>query len=293
MNGRFWSCTREEYDAEPALRSSELKDFRVSRKTYEWRYVLGKMPPREQSEEMVLGTMFHAYTLEGEIQWTIAGKCEGVLKSGDRKGEECGHNTKGVDDDGKWLCGTHSKGKDLTMPANAITEQQRDHIDGMYVELRNSEHRHLLEDIYEEHAVRWTDAKTGIECKALLDMLGHTGKITDLKTTQEFNAESLWRKIERLGWGFSLAFYELGLRHIDGFNHEVPWSLLIVESVPPYRVQEFHIPQEYQDICRSDVRQELNGLKECRESGEYKEKPLEFGMPAWVGFARENRGSAR
>jgi len=114
-----------------------------------------------------------------------------------------------------------------------------------------------------------------------------------LKTTSEFNAEAIWRKLERLGWGFSLAFYELGLRHIDGFNHEVPWSLLLVESVPPYRCQEFEIPAEYQEICRDDVRLELNGLAECRASGEYKERPMEIGMPQWIAFSRENRGNAR
>lgn len=289
LDGQFWHCTREEYDASERLRSSQLKDFRTSRKTFHWRHVLGKMPPRTQSKEMLFGTCFHGLILEGEIMWSLAGQCEAKYASGERKGQQCVNHGVGVLDD-VWLCGQHSKGKELSTPANLLTKDDEATITAMETELRESPCAELLTDKYAENAITWTDAVTGIECKALPDILRHDGKIVDLKTVGDFNAEQLWRQIEDLGWGFSIAFYELGIRHMEGMNHPLPWSLLLCEKKPPYRVQEFSIPSDYQEICRGRVRAELIALAECRRTGAYEEEPLNVGMPQWVLFRDEKRG---
>lgn len=295
----WWQCTRDEYDADTEFeRSSNLKDYYECPTIYNARQNTGEMERKTTSRPMEKGVALHSLALENIVSWKVAGTCGAALASGRRVGQPCGKATANNDhppywceDEKMWVCGTHAKGRKVVPVSETLTADEDYRVRQMAAAVRRNKvatewmsHRH------HEKAARSVDPETGIHKKALIDILLPSElRIVDLKSTERFSGESIWRTFDQHGWGFSLAHYESVIhdialaktgRHLPPFK----WSIIVAESVAPYRVTDFPIPSDAQDVCREDHRQVLRDLAESKETGVWQQRPLELGTPQWFHF---------
>ena len=136
-----------------------------------------------------------------------------------------------------------------------------------------------------EVAVEWTDAETGIKCKARLDWICGLG-IVDLKTTRDASPEGFSKECARYGYHKQAGFY------VDGYaqSHvglELPFSIIAVEKVPPFVVQVYRIGGDVLELGRDIMRASLKRLAELRKIpvGEwpgYADGPLDLELPRWA-----------
>ena len=295
MTAEWWDCTREEYDADTEYhRSSEFKDFYVCRTIYRARRD-GDLPKIKSSDNMRVGTALHSIVLEGQQTHSVKADCQSLIKSGDRKGKACGNTAVGRDADGLWRCGVHSKGMELEADENALTAAQDASVHGMSSAILNhAETMDLLmrrkksKAAHCELAGRSVDKKLGVKKKCLIDCLTFNPfAIADIKTTEEFNVEAMWRRIDGYHYWLSMAHYESVVLDIAAAHnvtmHLPAWILIFIESVPPYRIH--HQPlDDIQHESRIDYRDLLADFAKCEETNTWPQRPLDTGMPQWFAF---------
>ena len=134
---------------------------------------------------------------------------------------------------------------------------------------------------HREHALRWTDPVTGIECKGLLDLVGD-GWIADLKGTGDL---ALFERLAiRDGYHLQLAWYRWGWSVAHGCPP--PRALLLpVEVKSPHDVAVYELSPTLLDIATREIRGLLDMLHRCRTldvwPGRY-ELPEVMEAPAWM-----------
>lgn len=87
-----------------------------------------------------------------------------------------------------------------------------------------------------EKVVTWTDAGTGLACKARLDWW-RVGLLCDLKTTMDIDAKRFAGTAYRMGYHIQAAFYRSGL--IANGLDAPPFRIVAVEASPPHDVAVF------------------------------------------------------
>jgi hypothetical protein len=134
-----------------------------------------------------------------------------------------------------------------------------------------------------EQTVTWTDAATGLPCKARMDIVCSRTAI-DLKTTRDIDARAFGRSAAALHYHGQAAFY---LRGLKATRKRQDWrfTIVAVETEPPYDVAVYRLTDDQLwagDELAGDL---LDTLRRCQRSdrwpGRYpKELPLE--LPPWV-----------
>jgi hypothetical protein len=115
-----------------------------------------------------------------------------------------------------------------------------------------------------EHALQWTDEKTGLPLKARLDMLGRLAVI-DLKTSRHaIDARLFASAAWSLGYFHQLAFYTRGARAVTG--KELPAVIIAVENAPPFDVCFYKVDEDDLWLAGEEVDKLLALLKTCRET---------------------------
>lgn len=290
----WWECTRDEYDADTEyIRSSELKDFWACPSIYAARYVHGTMPKKAQSREMVIGTCLHSLALEGEVTWKVATSCAAETKGG----KVCGNSVTGSGaalwdhDAGIFVCGVHKRGRSIIEVPDALTPEENDRVYGMFESIqKNKLAMERLQHRFHEQACRSIDPDTGVGKKALIDCLIPDDLLLyEVKTTGEFNTESIWRKVDNNGWLFSMAHHESVVMDIVAAKGNscppLRWEVLVIESVPPYRIKpDWTFSPEAQTSARIEWRQTLSEFAAAVESGVYQQRDLDDTEPQWYGY---------
>lgn len=133
-----------------------------------------------------------------------------------------------------------------------------------------------------EVTATWTDAASGLRCKARPDWLA-PGVLLDLKTTRSINALRFRSQAETLGYFGQLAFYRRGLV-ANGVKVERV-LLVAVESAHPYDVGVFEVTEATLQSSDAEVGELLSRLVACRDSnhwpGRYESiQPLD--RPEWA-----------
>jgi hypothetical protein len=146
-----------------------------------------------------------------------------------------------------------------------------------------------------EVSIVWDDAETGLRCKARIDWLRYdnaTNELTavDLKTTQD--ASDFERSIAKFAYHRQAAFY------LDGLAERYDWEAIrgcafwfvAVEKEPPYGVRAAPMSQDAIRLGRTQYREFLHKLKECRRTGVYPgyDSPDEWQLPAWA-YPKQDR----
>ena len=54
----------KEYEQDPALAQSQIKDFLKGPRYYEGRHITKTIPPKKTTDEMIFGSMVHCFALE-------------------------------------------------------------------------------------------------------------------------------------------------------------------------------------------------------------------------------------
>jgi hypothetical protein len=145
----------------------------------------------------------------------------------------------------------------------------------------------------------WQDERTGLWCRIRPDQLIHDPAEVDdklhwsnsnLKSTSKSASPFRFpRDFERMGHYFKAALYRMGLEEL-GFpvqNFLYP----VVEQVAPHEVIVYRLNEDALDIGEAEVRQALDDLARCVESGHwpgYDRKVHDLNLPE---YRREQAGN--
>lgn len=136
-----------------------------------------------------------------------------------------------------------------------------------------------------EVPMRWTDPRTGIECKARADQISD-GRIVELKTTAAFEPARFAAHVARMGYHGQLAFYNDGATECG--MHEITRlpTMITVQSSPPYDVIVYEVPEHVVGAGRMLYQRLLDQLAECRSRNAFggiaPDAPLELVLPEWA-----------
>lgn len=234
-------------------------------------YVHARETPREDTPSMRLGRAAHCAILEPllfreqYLTWTGGvrrGKAwdEFVLQAG-----------------GKEVL-TEDEASRCTSIANAVR--------------RNTSAALILSGGSAEQVIEWTDAETGIACKARLDYLGGgAGTVADVKTARDASPRAFGRAAIGSMYHAQLAFYAEGVLATKG---RLPLCHLVaVENEPPHLAQVYTLEDDVLELGREKVRELLRRLADCRAEdkwGGYADGPLPLFAPAWAFGPAEGGG---
>jgi hypothetical protein len=145
-----------------------------------------------------------------------------------------------------------------------------------------------------EHLVRWTDAETGLACKAKVDWwLPGARILLDLKSARTTNAFRFGAAAGRYKYHCQLAMYAAGIEASTGTP---PARVLVVavEKDAPYDVAVFELDAEAMQLGREEVRQHLLMLRACREAdrwpGRY-DREMALVLPRWMTMTDDEDAS--
>lgn len=178
---------------------------------------------------------------------------------------------------------------------NILTQEQHRLCLAMADAAKKDEHasKHLRRGSAEV-TLQWTDADTGISCKARLDKGGDVPAIVDVKTCRDASPSGFARACWNLDYAAQAAFYVDG--HAAATNGELlPYVLVAIESEAPHVVQVYRVPDYILDIGRDTYRPLLERLVECRRDNVwpgYADGELELELPRWARPSPEEENVA-
>lgn len=251
--------TRAEYDRIDAVNFSTLKAMADSPAHYRARLA----EPVEETDAMRLGSAVHALALEPH---TFA-DAFAVWPGGRRAGKEWDAFVADLD-------GRTPLTADQMTTALDMADSIRRAVGDMATRGRA------------EASFVWTDAETGIDCKARVDWVGPAGLI-DIKTCQSTDPRVFAANAARYLYHAQLAWYYDGIAAATGETPRAAY-LVGVEKAPPYDVGVFELDAQALALGRVTYRRWLSRLAECRSRGEWPGRcsvvqPL--ALPAWAFLA--------
>ncbi len=143
-----------------------------------------------------------------------------------------------------------------------------------------------------EIPITWTDAETGMLCKARLDWLTIDRLLIDLKSTRSTDEHAFANQAWKLGYFHQQMFYSMGVAAATGCTlDEVPFLFVAVESEAPFDVAMFEPCQESRQAAHEDVKRLMAQLAECQRTGKYPGRydgPRILKAPAYVLMSDED-----
>lgn len=136
-----------------------------------------------------------------------------------------------------------------------------------------------------EQALQWTDAETGLPCKARVDWLVPRMRAhLELKSARSIEARRFGIAANFLGYHCQMAHHGNGVRCARGWVPEVR-KIVAVESAPPHDIAVFDVSSDDIGIGADEVQMLLIKLKRCIDTqtwpGRYDaEQPLQ--LPAYI-----------
>lgn len=203
------------------------------------------------SKDMALGQAIHTRLLEPSKfaeRHPIAGQCQGVIKSGENKGQPCTY--QGLAKwNGHWYCGVHAADGAETPPGTITT------LEAALIE-------ELVVEIQQHPAVKLLKAQGGVEVSfvwdqpvsyfvqgqerhAVIRMKGRVDKdipqpksippcCVDLKKVQrgQHTDTAFARSIKKYHYDTQAGLYVDGLRAVDGIERQFVW--VVLEDARPF-----------------------------------------------------------
>ena len=139
-----------------------------------------------------------------------------------------------------------------------------------------------------EASLFWTDAETGIDCRARLDFLPHPVKgrrlvIPDYKTCRSAEPAAFGRSAAELGYALQADFY-LRAAVANGLDRAPAFVFVAQEKAPPYLVQPVQLPRDVMDLAHLMNSAALRRYATCLETDTwpgYAPGVAEAPIPAW------------
>lgn len=163
-----------------------------------------------------------------------------------------------------------------------VTQEEWDRLNHMiHAVWKNQKAASWLREGDKEVCLVWDDEPTGLRCKARVDhMTPGAGCLVDIKTTDR--VVEFEKSIGRWRYHRQAAFYLDGARAC-GLS-PLQFAIVAVEKMEPYAVRAAPLGSESVDAGRSEYKECLRTLADCRHTGRWPgpEDPEYWSAPAWV-----------
>ncbi len=135
--------------------------------------------------------------------------------------------------------------------------------------------RALLDAGRAETTLLWTDAETGVACKARPDWLpeGHA-VILDLKTAADASPAAFARAAGNFKYHVQESFYLDAARAV--LNADLAFLFLVVETAPPHAVALYQLDDEARRVGAIRCRRAMDRYAECRATETWAGFPIEI-----------------
>jgi hypothetical protein len=267
--GLVENLPEEVYHGTRSLMSKSALDI-VARSLLHYRYWLDEQPDDDETASMKLGHAFHVATLEPDL---FAQK---VLELPDFGPLQSSKNRATRDD---WIA-AQTPGVTILK----ATEIAKAWAMGSAVRAHPGA-RLLLRKGRPEVTATWTDAPTGIRCKARADWLpeGFADVGCDLKSAIDASPEGFARAAARLRYHVQDAFYTEGFRANDvDMAH---FAFIVCESTPPYAVAVYELDDTARVRGEQLYMRELRAVAAAIQTGKwtgYGDEVMNLRLPTWA-----------
>lgn len=261
----LWQCDNATYHAETEhVSNSALKVFMQNPKVYHDIYVARTRERKTPTKEMILGSLFHAFVLEGAIQWKTWCGADKRTKAGKEKWEAFCVESLGY---------------------TVIDQEDEDRLYAMHESVFGNPHASEL--LYmegdNETSMQWTHP-SGVKLKCRWDRLCHNGTQVDIKTVSDPSPEFFAKSVDKFRYDVQAAFYSQGLESLAEFR-DTPFRFIAVCTEWPHECYVYRLPQEALQIGHETVNRELADLsRRLRENDwvdPYMRGVNEVDLPAW------------
>jgi hypothetical protein len=254
----------DEYRAIDAVNWSSLKSLRISPKQY--RHDL--LSEREDSVSMRIGRAVHTMLLEPD-----AFPARHPVYGGSRRGK-----------DWEAWSDAHAGADMLTGVEAARARNCADAVLDHPIA-----QRHMAKGA-EEKVLRWTDATTGIDCKARCDLVN--GHLVDIKTAADVQVHAFTRQAAQLGYPQQLAFYTDALA-ANGIETHADPAIVTVCNEEPHDVVVYVLQAEAIDVGRRLYKRLLARLADCRATDKWpgiaEDGEVFLLLPEWAAAEAEEK----
>ncbi len=246
------------YEEIDAVRWTHLSRMRTS----PLHYAYAKDNPQPDKQHFKLGRAIHVLVLEPEKIYT-----EWVVWNGGRRAGKVWEAFK-EQHSGRTIV----KGEEMELAEACAKAIMADPLASA----------HLREGLAEQ-IIEWTDEKTGLRCKCLVDLLN--GHQVELKTTRNIVTRDFMRDAVRYGYHGQLGFYDTGIEASGYKTHALP-AVVTVSTAPPHDVVVYEVQDAALDIGRRLARLLLDRLAECIASSRFpgiaNGQELPFDLPEYA-----------
>lgn len=248
------------YFTRPGINWSRLSRMRESALAYHY----GLTAPEMDSDDMRIGRAVHAFFLEP------AGAAEQyvVWDGGTRSGK-------------KWdaFAEEHSG-------CEILRASDYDRVMAMTAALNaHQAAAGLLAGAMVETPITWTDAASGLLCKAKPDILARDQSIlSDLKTCVSIDERRFATAAWRYGYWHQIAHYAAGVAAHYGRAVQ-KYNLICIEKSPPHDIVVFKLDPDDVAFAADEVSALLMRVKECESTGTWPGRydgPQQLPMPGYV-----------
>lgn len=162
---------------------------------------------------------------------------------------------------------TANAGKDI------LTAEQYEAVEGMALRvLDRLDGRFGFANRESEPSLFWTDAESGLKCKARPDLIidGIDPIVVELKTTTDASPDAWFYKVRSMDYTIQAIHHRAGLEAVRGERMQYIW--VVVETEPPYATAMYVLQEgvRYQaDLIR--YRDALHRIKQCINDRHYPE----------------------
>jgi len=260
--GQIVDCSDTEYRAINAANYSVLKHAQRSAA-----HMLHAMTPKDPTPAMLLGSLVDALLFAPEqiaLRFVEAPDMDRRTKSGREQ----------------WDTFNLSIAEGCRVIDADTWEKAHRMVDAIR---RNRTARALLNGHRYQIPMVWTDADTGVRCKALADSVLPGLTITDLKTTTCADAREFARNAASLAYHMQSAFYCDGWRECTG--EDLPYTFIVVESAEPHAVAVYRLEDAAIDAGRIRYKSALQLFADCTRSGHwpgYADELQTLELPRWA-----------
>ncbi len=144
-----------------------------------------------------------------------------------------------------------------------------------------------------EQSLFWTDAESGVNCRARLDWMKPGGRrliVADYKTAVSAAPSDLGRTVHNFKYHMQAAFYLDGVKALG--LHDAPQFVFVFQAkTPPYLVTVIQLDEAAERIGRELVREAIGIYRRCTDAGEwpgYSSDIEEIALPAWAERAHDS-----
>lgn len=262
--GFYPNLSNEDYHASSAISKSGLMTFKRSPLHYYDAYLSDDRIQKEQTPQMLLGSIVHTMILEGgEVnnRYVAAPKIDKRTNAGKEA----------------WLIFSEENKDKQVVDAQLWS-------DAMYMSekiFKNPKAMELIEGGVNESSIFYNDSDTGLMCKSRPDVL-FEGHVVDLKTTADASPEAFSKSIYTYGYHVQCAMMQEAIHSQLGVMVK-NFFFVCVETKSPFYTAIYILDDEAMHKGREEAKNLLEKYKKCRQNNEWNGyEIMQIGLPRWV-----------